>query len=67
MRCVYKILSTLSIRFNNEEEEEMCMDFLRNQRFKDTSIRRKEIRDIKESYQVHAICDVKIRFFIKIL
>ena len=30
MRCVYKILyfNTLSIRFNNEEKEEMCMDFL---------------------------------------
>ena len=29
MRCVYKILyfNTLSNRFNNEEKEEMCMDF----------------------------------------
>ena len=30
MCCVYKILylNTLSIRFNNEEKEEMCSDFL---------------------------------------
>ena len=28
MRCVYKIISPLSIRVNTEEEEEMCMDFL---------------------------------------
>ena len=30
MPCIYEILylNTLSIRFNNEEKEEMCMDFL---------------------------------------
>ena len=30
MRCVYNIiyLNTLSIRFNNEEKEKMCTDFI---------------------------------------
>ena len=41
--------------------------FIRNQRFKDISIRSKEIKDIKESYQIPAICVVKIKYFIYIL
>ena len=69
MRCVYKILylNTLSIRFNNKEKKEMCMDFpilIRNQRFEGISIGSKEIEDIKESYQISAIRVVKIRYFI---
>ena len=71
MSCVYKILylNTLSIRFNNNEEEEMCTDFpiFRNQRVKDHSIRSKKIKDTKESFQIPAFCFVKMRYSIQIL
>ena len=39
--------------------------FIRNQWFKDISIRSKEIKDIKESNQIPEICVVKIRFLFK--
>ena len=67
MRCVYKILylNTSSIRFINEEEKRNVYRFpyfIRNQWFKDISIRSNEIKDTKESYQIPAICVVKMRF-----
>ena len=41
--------------------------FIWNQWFKDISRRSKEIKDIKESYQIPAICVVKMIYFFKIL
>ena len=63
MCFVYKILylNTLSIRFNNEEGEEMCKDFLILLGIKKLRTYQKEVR---KSYQ---ICFVKNKCFIKIL
>ena len=69
MPCVYNLLylNTLSIRFNNEEEKNVYRypDFIRNQWFKDISKISQEIKDIKESYQIPAICVVKMRYLKK--
>ena len=41
--------------------------FIRNQRFKDIFISSKEIKDIKEGYQIPAICVVKMRLYLNTL
>ena len=60
-------LNTLSIRLNNEEEEEMCKDFLILLVIKNLRTFLKEVRKKhkKESYQIPAICVVKMSFFLK--
>ena len=70
MKCEYNIiyLNTLWIRLNNKEKRRNVYGFpyfIRNQWFKNISIRIKEIKDIEESYQIPAIPVVKMRYLKK--
>ena len=58
-------LNSLSFRFDNEEKRRNIYGypyFIKNQLFKDISIRRKEKKDIKESFKIPAIWVVKFRY-----
>ena len=66
MCCVNKFiyLYTLAIRFHNEEKEEMCRDFLILLGINDLrKFPYKVLKKSKESYQISAICVVKMRYF----
>ena len=64
MKFFISILYQLGLTMKKKKKFYRFPYFIRNQRFKDVSIRSKEIKDIKESYQIPAICVVKIRYFI---
>ena len=65
MYCVNKIiyLNTLSSWFNNEEKEEKCTDFLILLGINDLRTFPYKVKKSKESYQIFAICVVKLRYF----
>jgi hypothetical protein len=54
-------LSYLGLIMKKKKKIVWFQYFIRNQWFKDISRRCKEIKDIKESYQIPAICVLKMR------